>query len=157
MLTVPALINQAVAAVTGFTTPTFTTTASSTTFPNGKGYVVTARGGTQPGGNTDVHSASRPFSFLATKPAVIRVLPPLNAAGALPDVPVNVYTLSVRKGLTVLAGQPSVPGYTKFSIGIPAGADVADPNGVAAMLMASAMALAQMAQGLIDTGNTGEI
>lgn len=157
MLNIPALINQAVAAVTGFTTPTFTTVASSTTVPNGKQYSVTARGGTQPGGLTDVNSASRPFTFLCTRPATIQQLPALNAAGVLPNVPVNVYTVGVRKGLTVLAGQPSVPGYVKISLGIPAGADLADPNAVAAMLVAAAMALSQMAQGVVDTAQTGEI
>lgn len=156
MLNVPGTINQAVAAVTGFTTPTYTTVQSSTTFPNGKGYVVTAKGGTQPG-SVDVHSATRPFSFLVTKPSSVRVLPPLNAAGALPDVPINVYTLSVRKGLTVLSGQPSVPGYVKISLGIPAGSDLADPNNIAAMILAGAMALAQIAQGVVDTAVSGEV
>jgi hypothetical protein len=157
MLNVPATINQAVAAVAGFTSPTFTTVQSSTTVPNGKQYSVTARGGTQPGGLTDVNSASRPFSFLATRPATIQQLPALNAAGVLPNVPVNVYTLGTRKGLTVLSGQPSVPGYVKSSFGIPAGADLADANAVAAMLVAHAMAIAQMAQGIIDTAQSGEI
>lgn len=157
MLNVPATINQAISAVTGFTTPTFTTVLSSTTVPNGKQYSVTARGGTQPGGLTDVNSASRPFTFLATRPATIQQLPALNGAGVLPNVPVNVYTLGIRKGLTVLSGQPSVPGYAKFSFGIPAGADLADANGVAAMLVCMSMALAQMAQGIIDSANTGDI
>jgi len=157
MLNVPALINQAVAAVTGFTAPTFTTVASSTTVPNGKSYSVTARGGTQPGGLTDVNSASRPFTFLATRPQTIQQLPALNGSGVLPNVPINNYTLGIRKGLTVLSGQPSAAGYCKISMGIPAGADLADPNGVAAMLVCASMTLAQMAQGIIDTAQTGEI
>lgn len=157
MLNVPTTINQAIGAVTGYTTPTFTTAVSGTTVPNGKQYSVTNRGGTQPGGLTDVNSASRPFTFLCTRPATIQQLPALNAAGVLPNVPVNVYTQGVRKGLTVLAGQPSVPGYVKISLGIPAGADLADPNGVSAMIVCAAMALAQMAQGFVDTANTGDI
>jgi hypothetical protein len=156
MLSVPATINQAVGAVTGFTTPTYTTVQSATTVPNGKGYIVTAKGGTQPA-PVDIHSASRPFSFLSTKPNVIQTLPPLNASGALPSVPINVYTLGTKKGLTVLVGQPSVPGYIKSSFGIPAGADLADPNNIAAMILAHAMTLAQIAQGILDTATSGEI
>jgi hypothetical protein len=156
MLNIPALINQAVAAVTGFTSATFTTVASSTTVPNGKSYTVTAKGGTQPVA-VDVHSASRPFSFLCTRPQTIQQLPPLNTAGTLPNVPINVYTLGVRKGLTVYAGQPSSAGYCKISIGIPAGADLADPDNVAAMLLCSSMTLAQMAQDIINTAKSGEI
>lgn len=156
MLNVPGTINQAVAAVSGFTTPTYTTVASSTTQPNGKSYAVTAKGGTQPGA-VDVNSASRPFTFLATKPASVQVLPALNAQGALPNVPVNVYTLSTRKGVTVLSGQPSVNSYIKSSFGIPAGADLADPNNLAAMILAHSMCLAQIAQGIVDTAVSGEI
>jgi hypothetical protein len=156
MLTVPTIINQAVGAVTGFTSPTFTTAQSSTTVPNGKTATVTAKGGTQPGG-VDVHSAARNFSFLSTKPAVIRGLPPLNAAGQLVNVPVNVYSLSTRKGMTVLSGQPSQHGYMKTQMGIPAGADLADPDNIAAMVLGHSMALAQIVQEVVNTGKTGEI
>lgn len=156
MLTIPGTINQAIAAVTGFTTPTFTTAASATTFPNGKGYVVTAKGGTQPG-SVDVHSASRPFSFLVTRPPNVRGLPALNGSGALTNVPINVYGVHTRKGLTVLAGQPSEAGYMRTNIGIPAGADLADPTNIAAMIVAHAMALAQLAQGILDTAVSGEV
>jgi hypothetical protein len=155
-LAVPGTINQAVGAYTGFTTPTYTTAASSTTVPNGKTFVVTAKGGTQPGG-VDVHSASRNFSFLAVRPGTIRGLPPLNAAGQLVNVPINVYSLSTRKGMTVLAGQPSQHGYVKTQFGIPAGADTADPDNISAMLLAHSMTLAQLAQELVNTGKTGEI
>lgn len=156
MLNVPTTINGTASGVTGFTSPTYTTAASSTTFPNGKSYVVTAKGGTQPSA-VDVHSASRPFSFLCTKPPEIKVLPPVNAVGVLPSVPSNTYHVSTRKGLTVLAGQPSVPGLVDTSIKVPAGSDVADPDNVAAMLVAHANLLVQIAQGLVDTAKTGEI
>lgn len=156
MLTVPTTLNQAIGAVTGFTTPTYTTVASSTTVPNGKVSTVTAKGGTQPAG-VDIHSAARNFSFLSTKPANVRSLPPLNAAGQLVNVPINVYSASTRKGMTVLSGQPSQHGYVKSQIGIPAGADLADPDNVAAMIVAHCMYLSQIAQGIVDTAKTGEI
>lgn len=156
MLTLPTTLNQAIAAVTGFTTPTYTTTPSSTTVPNGKVYTVTAKGGTQPSA-IDVHSASRNFSFLVTKPANVRSLPALNGAGQLPDVPVNVYTLSTRKGVTVLAGQPAAHAYIKSTFGIPAGADSADPDNLAALVVAHCMALAQMPNDIRLTTLSGEI
>jgi hypothetical protein len=156
MLTIPTTINQAVSAVTGFTTPTYTTAQSSTTVPNGKVATVTAKGGTQPAG-VDIHSAARNFSFLSTKPANIRGLPPLNAAGQLVNVPVNVYSLSTRKGMTVLSGQPSQHGYIKSQMGIPAGADLADPDNIAAMVLSHSMVLAQITQEIVNTGKTGEI
>jgi hypothetical protein len=156
MLTIPTTLNQAVSAVTGFTTPTFTTVPSSTTVPNGKVSTVTAKGGTQPAA-VDIHSAARNFSFLSTKPANIRGLPPLNAAGQLVNVPVNVYSVSTRKGMLVLAGQPSQHGYVKSQIGIPAGADLADPDNVAAMVLSHAMVLAQITQEIVNTAKTGEI
>lgn len=155
-LAVPGTLNQAIGAVTGFTTPTFTTATSSTTVPNGKTAVVTAKGGTQPSA-VDVHSASRNFSFLSVRPAVIRGLPPLNAAGQLVNVPINVYSASTRKGMTVLSGQPSQHGYLKTQIGIPAGADTADPDNVAAMIVAHIMLLSQIAQEIVNTAKTGEI
>lgn len=156
MLTIPSTLNGTPSGVTGFTSPTFTTSQSATTVPNGKVYIVTAKGGTQPSG-VDVHSASRPFSFLCTKPPEIRQLPPVNAAGVLPSIPNNVYHVSTRKGVLVLAGQPSVNALIDSSIKVPAGSDVADPDNLAAMLVAHANALVQMAQGIVDTMKAGEI
>jgi hypothetical protein len=155
MMTVPGTINGT-AQNGGFTTPTFTTAASSTTFPNGKGYVVTAKGGTQPG-TVDVHSASRPFSMLATRPANVRVLPPVNASGILPNVPVNVYGLSTRKGVTPLAGQAAAIAGMKTTINVPAGSDLADPANLRAMISAHIGALQQMSAEIGETSLSGEI
>jgi len=155
-ITFPATLNQAVAAVSGYTSPTFTLSASSLTIPNGKMATVTSRGGTQPS-TTDVHSASRPFSFMVTRPNNIQTLPAVNNSGVLPQVPINPYHVGSRKGMTVLAGQPSVPGYVKTVLGIPAGADLADPGAVSAMVLSHCMLLAQLVSGIIDTANSGEV
>jgi hypothetical protein len=155
MLNVPGTINGT-AQNGGFTTPTFTTVASSTTFPNGKGYVVTAKGGTQPGA-VDVSSASRPFSLLAQRPANVRLLPALNANGVLPNVPVNSYSLNTRKGVTVLAGQASVNASMKSTINVPAGSDLADPSNLRAMISAHIGALQQMSAEIGETSLTGEV
>lgn len=140
----------------GFTTPTFTIAASSTTFPNGKGYVVTAKGGTQPGA-VDVHSASRPFSLLASRPANVRTLPAVNANGVLPNVPVNTYTLNTRKGVTPLAGQSAALMSVKTQLNIPAGSDLADPSNVRAAISAHIGALTQLSAELGETALSGEI
>jgi hypothetical protein len=155
MMTVPGTINGT-AQNGGFTTPSWTSVASSTTFPNGKGYVVTAKAGTQPG-SVDVHSASRPFSLLASRPANIRGLPALNASGVLPNVPVNTYGLNTRKGVTPLAGQASVNASMKTQINVPAGADLADIANLRAMISAHIGALSQMSAEIGETAATGEI
>jgi hypothetical protein len=45
----------------------------------------------------------------------------------------------------------------KTQMGIPAGADLADPDNIAAMVLGHSMALAQIVQELVNTGKTGEI
>lgn len=155
-LTIPTTVNQAVGALTGFTTPTYTVAQSTTTIPNGKVATVTAKGGTQPGA-VDVHSASRNFSFASQKPSVVRGVAPLNSAGQLFNNPINVYGLSTKKGLTVMSGQPSQHGYMKTQIGIPAGSDLLDPDNVAAMVLAHIMVLSQLVQEIVNTAKTGEI
>lgn len=154
-LLVPATLNQAIGAVTGYTTPTFTTVASATAPVNGRVSTVTAKGGTQPSA-VDVHSASRNFSFLSLRPGVIRGVPPLNAAGQLVGVPINKYSLNVKKGMTCMVNQPSQHGYVQINIGIPAGADLVDPDNVSAMLVAASIAMSQMTQEIINTAKTGE-
>lgn len=154
MLTVPSTINGT-AQNGGFTSPTFTTTLSAMTFPNGRVYAVTAKGGTQPG-TVDVNSASRPFSLLVSRPATIRGLPAVNANGVLPNVPVNTYVVNTRKGLTPLAGQASVLGSIRSQINVPAGTDLADPANVRAMISAHIGALQQMSAEIGETALTGE-
>jgi hypothetical protein len=59
--------------------------------------------------------------------------------------------------MTVLSGQPSQHGYIKSQMGIPAGADLADPDNIAAMVLSHSMVLAQITQEIVNTGKTGEI
>jgi len=144
------------ASTNGFTAATYTTTDSSTTIPNGKIATVTALGGTKPAA-VDAHSASRPFSLAVLRPATVRQLPPVNSAGSLPNVPINLYTLSVRKGVTPLAGQPSVNADATLRIRIPAGADLADPANLRAMLDLLSSAVEALCNDLGDTAISGEI
>lgn len=150
---VPATINQS-GTVSGFTTATWGTTKANQNIPNGVLYVVSAKGGTQPSA-VDIHSASRPFSVLLTAPQSIQALPGLNNAGVLPYVPVNSYSIGTKKGVLVLAGQPSASMTIKTGISVPSGADAADPDNVAAAILSHASLLVQMAQEIINTAKSG--
>lgn len=154
MLTVPTTINGS-AQNGGFTSPTYTTVVSSTTIPNGKVNTVTAKGGTQPVA-VDVHSASRPFSIAVFKPPVVRTLPALNVSGVLPNVPINAYRVKAIKGVTVLAGQPSVNASCEVLLKVPAGSDLADPSNLRAMISATIGALQTMSAEIGETAITGE-
>jgi len=143
------------AGIAGFTSPTYTLTTATVSFPYSRMQMVTAKGGTQPSA-VDVHSASRPFTFLSTRPAVIRAMPPLNANGQLVGNPKNTYHVRSRKGVTVLAGQPSETIDSDFSFSIPAGAELLDPDNLKAWAIAKCAAIQSLVQGIIDTASTGE-
>lgn len=115
---------------TGLTSPTYTLASDVAPDVNGVARAVTALGGTQTG--VEVSSPSNPFTILATRPKVMRTLPSLLGNGQLPSVPKNTWTISVRKGVDVLAGQPKQVMLAKLEISVPAGADVADPESVRA-------------------------
>lgn len=142
------------AAQTGLTSPTYTIVADTAPAPNGKQYAVTALGGTQTG--ADAHSVARPFTLTMFKPLVARVLGVINAlTGRVSNVPMNVYTVITRKGVTPLAGQPSVNAVIETRIAIPAGADVADPVNLRAALSLHFGAIAQQSAGIGDTTING--
>lgn len=117
---------------TGLTTPTYTLVADVAPDVNGVAKAVSALGGTQTG--VEVSSPSNPFTILATRPKVLRTVPSLLSNGQLPSVPKNTWTISVRKGVDVLAGQPKQVMLAKLEISVPAGADTADPESVRAAM-----------------------
>ncbi len=117
---------------TNLTSPTYTLSADVAPDVNGVAKAVTTLGGTQTG--VEVSSPSNPFTILATRPKVLRTLPALLANGALPSVPKNNWTISVRKGVDVLAGQPKQVMLAKVEFSVPAGADTADPESIRACL-----------------------
>lgn len=140
-------------AQTGLTAPTYTIANDTAPDVNGIARAVTALGGTQTG--VEVSSPSNPFTILATRPKVIKTLPALQANGQLGSVPKNTWTVSVRKGVDVLAGQPKQVALAKLEISVPAGADVADPESVRAMLSLLFGALSAQSAGLGDSTVTG--
>jgi hypothetical protein len=140
---------------TGLTSPTYTLVADVAPDVNGVARAVTVLGGTQTG--VEVSSVSNPFTLLATRPKVQRTLPALQANGQLPSVPKNTVTVSVRKGVDVLSGQPKQVMLAKLEIATPAGADTADPESVRACLSLLIGALWATSAGLGDTCVTGII
>lgn len=140
-------------AQTGLTSPTYTHVSMAGPDSNVKQQAVTALGGTQTG--VDVHSVSRPFTISFWWPKILRILPALNSQGQLPSVPMNVYKVITRKGVTPLAGQPSKTMLITSTIEVPAGSDTVDPANVRAALSAHIGALSQQSAGIGDTGVTG--
>jgi hypothetical protein len=143
------------APITGFTSPTYTLVADTAPDVNGKAYAVSALGGTQVG--VVISSTSNPFTLLFAKPKVIRFLAALGLNGRLPFVPRNVFTISVRKGVTPLAGQPIVPCVLKLEIPVPAGADLADKASIGAALSLLAGVLWEQSDQLYDSIIAGSL
>ncbi len=134
---------------TSLTNPTYTIAADQAPDVNGKAYVVTTLGGTQTG--VEVSSSSNPFTLLFTRPKVLRTLPALQANGQLANVPNNVWVVSAKKGVDVLSGQPKRLMTGRLEISVPAGADVADPETIRAMICALAGALWESGNDLADS------
>jgi hypothetical protein len=152
MITLPASITGS--AQTGFTTPGYTTTVDQAVDVNSKQVAVTALTGTQAG--VDAHSVARPFTISATRPKQFQVLgKPNPVTGQIASVPKNTYKILVRKGVTPLAGQSSVPASVRIEIDVPAGSDIADPSNLRAMLSAAIGALSAMSAGIGDTTING--
>jgi len=143
------------APITGFTSPTYTLGADTAPDVNGKAYAVTALGGTQSG--VLISSTSNPFTLLFTRPKVIRHLGPVNANGILSSVPRNVFTLSVKKGVTPLSGQPVAMALAKVEFSTPAGADLADKPNLLAMISLLAGVLWEQSNEIADSIVAGSL
>lgn len=152
MITLPASITGG--AQTGFTTPGYTTTVDTPVDVNSKQVAITAITGTQTG--VDVHSVARPFTVAASRPKSFQVLgKPNPVTGLVAAVPRNTYKVLVRKGVTVLAGQPNQVALARCEIEVPAGADVADPANMRALISALIGVLTSISAGLGDTTING--
>jgi len=142
------------AAQTNLVTPTYTLSPDVAPDINGKQVAVTALGGTQTGVTT--HSVAGPFTITFVRPKAYKVLGKTNpVTGLLPAVPMNDYTVITRKGVVPLAGQPVKVAMVKTIISCPAGADLADPANLRAMLSAHIGALSQASAGAGDTVVSG--
>lgn len=148
MITLPATITGG--AQTGFTTPGYTTTVDTPVDVNSKQVAVTGITGTQ--ASVDAHSVARPFTVSVTRPKQFQVLgKPNPVTGVIGAVPRNTYKVLVRKGVTVLAGQPSQVAVVRAEIEVPAGSDIADPANLRAAVSAAIGVLTSISAGLGDT------
>jgi hypothetical protein len=135
------------------TSPTYTLTSDVAPNSNGEQSAVTALGGTQTG--VTAHSVSSPFTLTITRPKVLKVLGPANAAGIVANVPRNVYKVITRKGVTPLAGNPAQTAIITTEISVPAGADSYDAVNLEAALSCHIGALSDQSTGLGDVVQTG--
>jgi len=138
------------AAVTGFTTPTYTIAADTPPSVNAKQWIVSAVGGTQTG--VDVNSVSKPFTVTMFRPVVLRPLPqPNTVTGIVKNVPVNTYKIITRKGAS--PANLNIPLIARITtvIDVPAGTDTFEPEDIKAMVSAHIGALNQQSAGIGDT------
>lgn len=141
---------------TGLTSPTYTIATDSNPTQYGKQVYVTALGGTQPG--VLAHSVAAPFTGSMFKPPQAKTLQPVNpVTGVLRAVPVNTYKVNTRKGMLPLAGQAYKTGMVRTEIDVPAGADLADPLSVRAMLSFHIGLLTQLSNELGNSALTATI
>jgi hypothetical protein len=141
---------------TGLTSPTYTILADANPDTNGKQYYVSALGGTQSG--VLAHSVAAPFTLAMFRPKALKSLAPVNpVTGVLRNVPMNTYKVNTRKGLLPLAGQSYKTGMITSVLDIPAGADLADPLSVRAMISAHIGLLTQISDALGTSVLTGTL
>jgi len=142
-------------AQTGFTTPTYTTTADKAA-ANANQSIVSALGGTQTG--VRVHSVSDPFTIFVSKPVNPRVLPSPNpVTGKYPPLPSNRYTVVIRKGANFAANNAPAIAYARLYLDVPAGTDAYDAANLRAMCSALVGTLNQISSGMGDTLSNGVI
>lgn len=143
------------ATMTGLTSPTYTLSADTAVKPTMKSYTVSALGGTQTG--VTVHSIASPFTVSMVRPAVFKLLGQPNSAGVIRAFPKNTFDVLCRKGLTVLANQPTQLSVMRLSSSIPAGGESYDPVNLRAQISCMIGVLWQIANDLDETFITGTI
>lgn len=142
------------AAVSGFTSPTYTLTVDTPPSNNGKQYAITSVGGTQTG--VDTHSVSKPFTISAFRPAVLKTLPSANPlTGVIKNIPVNTYKMITRKGAVPSVNQSALVPRITTTIEIPAGTDTYEPEELKAMISLHFGVGYAQASGIADTVVTG--
>jgi len=147
-IAIPAALTGA--AQTGFTAPVYNNVADTPPDYNAKQVAVTSLGGTQVG--VTAHSVSSPFTISVFRPKIAGVLgKPNPVTGLIGSVPKNTYKVIVRKGVTILPGQPVQTLVARVDIDVPAGSDTVDAANVRAALSALIGTLSAVSSGLGDT------
>lgn len=144
------------AAISGLTSPTYTL-ADDTPPSNqlAKQKAVTGIGGTQTG--VAAHSITAPFTLTMVRPSAYKVLGQPSLAGVVRAFPKNTTTLLTRKGVNVLANQPTQVMLVRTELSVPAGADSYDSVSIKAAISAHIGMLWQISQGIADTTLTGTL
>jgi len=138
------------AAVSGFTSPTYTLTSDIAPSINGKQYAITALGGTQTG--VDVNTVSKPFTISFFRPAQLRSMPAANpVTGVVKNIPNNTYKLITRKGVVPGANQNPLNLVITTTIDVPAGSDTYEPEDIKAAISAHFGVGWAQASGIADT------
>lgn len=110
------------AAITGFTSPTYTLTSDAAPNSYTKQWAVTALGGTQAG--VSAHSPASPFIVQVARPKMYKPLSLVNpTTGQLTSIPRNLWKFLIVKGALPLAGQAPVNIPVRIEIPIPAGVE----------------------------------
>lgn len=137
-------------AQTGLTNPTYTVTTDSAPESNGRAGAITALGGTQT--DVRVHTASDRFSFLFTKPKVMKTLgSPSAITGKYGAFPKNDYVLNILKGVKVAADAPVQTMQVRVAISVPAGSESYDAVNIRAAISLLVGLLSEESADLGDT------
>jgi len=138
------------------TSPTYTLTEDIGPNANSKQWIVTSLGGTQTG--VDTHSVSKPFTLTVERPSTFRQIGAVNpTTGVVSNVPNNVYTVRVRKGVVPLSGQNPRNCICEARFSVPAGSDTADLPNLEAALSCMIGALTDISTDLGGTVENGSI
>jgi hypothetical protein len=142
-------------AQTGFTDPTYTLVSDLAPAPNAKQHAVSALGGTQAG--VTANSISSPFTVTLFKPASVKQLPAPNpVTGLRGAIPVNRWSLIIRKGMSAASGVP-VTAIVRLQVDIPAGADSYSPAEIRGLMSFLVGILSEESADLGDTLISGVI
>jgi len=141
-------------AITGFTAPTYTITADYPPNSWSQQFAVTAIGGTQAGVDT-TSTVSRPWTLTVSKPQNMRQLNAVDSNNVLRSLPRNTFGTLLRKGLTVLSGQPSQTALFRAEFVLPAGSDTADAPNIKGAVSCFVGALSQATNNLVTLFTTG--
>lgn len=141
-------------AQTGLTSPTHTWTAAQAPTPQGKQYICSTLGGTQPG--VEVHSGSNPFLINFIVPASYRTARYNPTTGILSNPGKNVHKTLLHKGVSVdNAGLNKDRFEIEVQYRVPIGADIYDPESIRSALSALIGAMNNQSSGQGDTLITG--
>jgi len=143
-------------AVTGLTSPTYSVVVDQPPNAYSKQWYVSAIGGTQTSVDAG-SSASKPWTFTFSRPAVLKALNAVDATGVLRQVGYNTWSYLMRRGLIPLAGQAPRVCNWRSEFPVLVGADTADTANLNAAVSSYIGVLYQQSDGLAVSLRTGSL